>query len=82
MDLAGMRMAKEMGLKYDSEGKVGHDVAKAAGVEIIQMPAGEMAKWKDAVGGIYKKWIEDMNAKGLPGQRIYEKTNEFIKKYE
>lgn len=82
MDLAGMRMAKEMGLKYDSEGKVGHDVAKSAGVEIIQMPAAEMAKWKDAVGGIYKNWIEDMNAKGLPGQRIYDKTNELIKKYE
>ncbi len=82
MDLAGMRMAKEMGLKYDSEGKVGYDDAVAAKVEIVQMPATEMAKWKDAVAGIYKTWIADMNAKGLPGQQIYNKTNELIKKYE
>ena len=46
------------------------------------MPATEMAKWKTAVGGIYKMWIADMNAKGLPGQRVYDKANELLKKYE
>lgn len=82
MDLAGMRMSEEMGLKYDSEGQVGFDDAKAAGVEIIDMPAGEMAKWKNAVAGIYKNWIADINAKGLPGQQTYDKANELLKKYE
>lgn len=82
MDLAGMRMAKEMGMKYDSEGQVGYNDAKAAGVEIIDMPAGEMAKWKEAVAGIYKNWIADMNSKGLPGQQTYDKANQLIKKYE
>jgi len=82
MDLAGMRMAKEMGMKYDSEGQVGFSDAKAAGVEIIDMPAGEMAKWKTAVAGIYKAWIADINAKGLPGQQTYDKALELIKKYE
>lgn len=82
MDLAGVRLAKELGLKYDSEGKVGYDDAAAAGVKIFEMPAGEMAKWKEAVSGIYKGWIADMNTKGLPGQQIYDKANELLKKYE
>jgi TRAP-type C4-dicarboxylate transport system substrate-binding protein len=82
MDLAGVRLAKITGIKFDSEGQVGYDDAKAAGVEIVEMPAAEMAKWKDAVGGIYQKWIADMNAKSLPGQQIYNKTKEFLKKYE
>jgi TRAP-type C4-dicarboxylate transport system substrate-binding protein len=82
MDLAGVRLAKITGIKFDSEGQVGYDDAKAAGVEIVEMPPAEMTKWKDAVGGIYQKWIADMNAKGLPGQQIYNRTKELLKKYE
>lgn len=82
LDLAGMRMAKEMGMKYDSEGQVGYNDAKAAGVEIFEMPPAEMAKWEKAVAGIYKDWIADMNAKGLPGQQIYDKARQLLKKYE
>ena len=82
MDLAGLRLAKITGLKFDSEGKVGYDDAVAAGVEIVQLPPAEMARWTDAVGGIYQQWIADMNAKGLPGQQIYDKTRELLKKHE
>jgi TRAP-type transport system periplasmic protein len=82
MDLAGLRLAKITGLKFDSEGQVGYDDAKAAGVEIVQLPAPEMARWTGAVGGIYQQWIADMNAKGLPGQQLYNKTREILKKHE
>ena len=82
MDLAGLRLAQITGAKFDSEGKVGYDDAVAAGVEIVQLPPAEMAKWRDAVGGIYQKWIADINAKKLPGQQIYNKTRELLKKYE
>jgi len=61
---------------------VGFEDAKAAGVEIFEMPAVEMAKWKKAVAGIYKGWIADMNGKGLPGQAFYDKANQLLKKYE
>jgi TRAP-type C4-dicarboxylate transport system substrate-binding protein len=82
MDLAGVRMAKEMGTKYDTEGKVGYNDAKGKGVEIYDMPAGEMAKWKQAVSGIHQGWVNDMNRKGLPGQKVYEMTIQLLKKYE
>jgi hypothetical protein len=71
-----------MGMKYDSEGQVGFDDAKAAGVEIFEMPAGEMTKWEQAVAGIYKDWIADMDSKGLPGQKFYDKARQLLKKYE
>lgn len=82
MDLAGLRLAKIIGVKFDSEGQVGYNDAKSAGVEIVEMPPSEMAKWKEAVGGIHQKWIADMNAKGLPGQKVYNRTKELLKKYE
>lgn len=82
MDLAGTHMAKAMGSKYDAEGKVGYNIAKDAGVVIVDMPPSEMAKWKKAVAGIYKDWIEEMNAKGLPGRQIYDEANQLTKKYE
>ena len=82
MDLAGMRLAKITGLKFDSEGQVGYDDAKAAGVEIVQLPPAEMSRWTGAVAGIYQQWIADMKAKGLPGQQLYDKTREILKKYE
>lgn len=82
MDLAGLRLAQITGSKFDSEGKVGFDDAAAAGVELVQLPAAEMAKWKDAVGGIYQKWIAEANAKKLPGQQTYDKARELLKKYE
>ena len=80
MDLAGLRLAQITGSKYDSEAKVGNDDAVAGGVEVVQLPAAEMAKWRDAVGGIYQKWIADTNAKKLPGQQIYNKTRELLNK--
>jgi len=82
MDLAGLRLAKITGLKFDSEGQVGYDDAKAAGVEIVQLPPAEMSRWTGAVGGIYQQWIADINAKGLPGQQLYNKTREILKKHE
>jgi len=82
MDLAGMRLAKITGLKFDSEGKVGYDDAVAAGAEVVQLTPAEMARWKNAVGGIYQKWIADTNAKGLPGQQLYNRTREILKKHE
>jgi TRAP-type C4-dicarboxylate transport system substrate-binding protein len=82
MDLAGLRLAQITGAKFDSEGKVGYDDAVAAGAEMVQLPPAEMAKWKDAVGGIYQKWIADMNAKKLPGQQMYDRTRALLKKYE
>ncbi len=82
MDLAGLRLAGITGLKFDSEAKVGYDDAVAAGVEVVQLPAAEMARWKDAVGGIYQKWIADTNAKKLPGQQVYNRTKELLKKHE
>ena len=82
MDLAGLRLAKITGLKFDSEGQVGYDDAKAAGVEIVQLPPAEMSRWTGAVAGIYQQWIADMKAKGLPGQQLYDKTREILKKHE
>jgi TRAP-type C4-dicarboxylate transport system substrate-binding protein len=81
MDLAGMRLSKITGEKFDSEAKVGFDDAVAAKAEMIELSPEEMARWKNAVAGIYQKWIADIKAKGLPGQEIFDMANQMVKKY-
>lgn len=40
----------------------------------------EIAVWRDKVKGpVYDKWIEDNEAKGLPGKAVYEETLRLIK---
>lgn len=82
MGLAGVRLAEITGAKFDSEAKVGHNDAVAAGAEIVQLPAAEMTKWTDAVSGIYQRWIADANAKKLPGQQVYDRARELLKKHQ
>ena len=82
MDLSGTKLAKAMGANFDSEAKLALDVAKGAGVEIVELPAAEKDKWKKAVAGIHQQWIADMKAKGLPAQEVYDEITKLIKKYE
>jgi TRAP-type transport system periplasmic protein len=51
-------------------------------VEIYTLPSAEMALWNDKMAPIVAKWVEDANAKGLPGQAIVDDMKAFAKKYE
>jgi len=67
---------------FDTETKAGFEAAESAGVEIYTLPADELDKWKQAVSGINKKWIADMELKGLPGQEVYDAAIELAEKYK
>jgi len=60
----------------------GFEAAEAAGAEEYTLPAGELDKWKQAVSGINKKWIADMESKGLPGQEVYDAAIELAGEYK
>jgi hypothetical protein len=51
-------------------------------MEIYNLPADELAKWKAAMNPIYQKWVTDMNAKGLPGQAILDDAMKLNEKYK
>ncbi len=78
-------MGKPMGEKaakvYDDAAQLGIDSLKKAGATIYPLPPEEMERWEKTVDPVYKKWINDMEAKGLPGKKVYEETRKLAKKY-
>jgi TRAP-type C4-dicarboxylate transport system substrate-binding protein len=59
--------------------------AQKAGANLQQVPldAGEFDKWKQIAGKpIWDKWVADMNAKGLAGQKVLDATLSLINKYK
>jgi TRAP-type C4-dicarboxylate transport system substrate-binding protein len=50
-------------------------------IEIIELSKEEMAKWDKLLAPITDKWIEDAEAKGLPGAQIVEDIKAFMKMY-
>ena len=60
-------MAKEMGQK----------------LEKVSLDPGELERWK-GIGGkpVWDKWVADMEAKGLPGQKVLDEAFRLIEKYK
>lgn len=49
--------------------------------EVIELDDAERAKWMEKIMPIPQKWVSDTNAKGLPGQKIYDLYSELDAKY-
>ncbi len=80
------------GAEFSGEAGWGADVkteliatAQKAGVTLQQssLVPGEFDKWKQIAGKpIWDKWVADMNAKGLPGQKVMDAALALINKYK
>jgi len=55
--------------------------AKELGSEITPISADEYARWQEVAEGIHNKWIANIEAKGLPGQAVYDETIRLAKQY-
>jgi len=80
--LIGSRMSQTAGTAYDKGATAGLKTAQEAGLEIYTLPAGELAKWKQALAGIHQKWVANMEAKGLPGKKVYDEAVKLAEKYK
>jgi TRAP-type C4-dicarboxylate transport system substrate-binding protein len=73
------------GIENDKEFEATH-VAGAAfgkqnGVEFITLPKEELAKFNAAFTSTANKLAKDLDAKGLPGTKIYQEAQNLVKKY-
>lgn len=80
-ELIGKKLAEIAGAAYDAAGEVGLNTAQEAGIEIYTLPADELDKWRHVVASLHQQWIADMEAKGLPGQKIYDEAVRLAQKY-
>lgn len=59
-------------------------VAEKAGkpMERVELDPGEFEKWKETAGKpLWDKWISDMKAKGLNGEKVFNAALNLMKKY-
>ena len=49
--------------------------------EIYDLPAEERARWAEATAPVYEEWVNDMEAKGVPGKEILEYIYSLLEQY-
>ena len=82
--ITGAEFAGEAGWGADVKDEI-LTQSKAAGfsIEAVALDAGEFEKWKQIAGKpIWDKWVADMNAKGLAGQKVLDGALGLIEKYK
>ena len=52
-------------------------------LEKVSLDPGETEKWRKIAGEpIWNEWVDEMNKKGLRGQKVLDTTKRLLKKYE
>ena len=57
------------------------EICRKAGNTIINLTSKEMEEWYDVVEPIHERWIRKMEAKGLPGEKVYKEAKRLSEKY-
>jgi len=72
-------MPHMMSSTVQKEGQVGKKETLALGHEIFDISEEERAKWVETSRAVYDKWVNDMEAKGLPGRAVLDEAIKLMK---
>jgi TRAP-type C4-dicarboxylate transport system substrate-binding protein len=81
LEAAGSRMSEMAGASYDTADLRGMDAAKKVNAQITTLSPEEKQRWIERSRPVSDKWIADMDAKGLPGKKVYEETRQLLEKH-
>lgn len=76
--ISGVPMAQQAGEAFDFQREQAEQKAKEGGTEFITLSEDELQKYRDAATVVTEKWLADMEAKGIDGQKIYDETVKLI----
>ncbi|MFC1861444.1 TRAP transporter substrate-binding protein [Chloroflexota bacterium] len=87
MDIGGKKGAVFAGNRSSGFGVKDEGLAMAKRdnqkFERISLDPGELERWKEIAGPpMWEKWVADMEAKGLPGQKIFDGALSLLEKYK
>jgi TRAP-type transport system periplasmic protein len=71
-----------MGKQYLGDTEAGFKRAADAGIPVVSPSPAEMQKFHEAVDPLIAGWISDMEAKGLPGQEVFDQVKALAEKYK
>lgn len=78
MEDSGRWWGHETYLEGKKKDDVGAEAAKAKGVQVIQVPDAELARWNNLVATHAASTTKALDAKGLPGTKIYNEIRRLI----
>jgi hypothetical protein len=66
---------------WDSEEITGRKALAAKGVFPYHMTPDETKRWREVLAPLAKDWINEIEGKGLPGQKMYEDYTRLVNQY-
>ncbi len=79
-ELGGRQFAENNAKSFDKNDLVGRDLSKGK-IEVHKLSAEQKKTWDAKFNTINQKWVTDMEAKGLPGKKVYEEALSLLNKY-
>jgi len=73
-DLGGLNLTDRHQAAKEKHVLAGHKYMKENGKEFYELTAGEREQWVAIGKTIHEDWIKDMEAEGLPGQKVYDRA--------
>lgn len=80
-ECSGTVGADIVGKAWNDADKVGFELAKQKGVELIYLSPEEQKRWENQVAPITGNWIKTMEAKGYPAKKFVDAMKKAIEKY-
>ena len=73
--------SEKMSVIDDGNTTKAYELVKKRGHTIVNLTPEEMKLWHTAAKPLHEKWIEKMEAKGLPGRRVYEEARRLAQEF-
>lgn len=80
-DMGGEWGAKFIGERYNKMEEEAWEVMRKSGVEIIDPPAAEAARWHKAIEPVTETELKALEAKGLPARKVHAELLKFSRQY-
>jgi TRAP-type transport system periplasmic protein len=80
----GAQFAATSGYGFDLKDEVLTQIQKEGlKFDRVELNAGELDNWKNTAGKeLFGKWVNEMNGKGLPGQKVLDEAVRLLDKYK
>jgi TRAP-type C4-dicarboxylate transport system substrate-binding protein len=80
-ETTGPSLRERIGTAFDKHGEEARAVMKKKGVEVVNLSPAEKKAWGEKFQIVRDAWVAEMNAKGLPGKKVYEEAVALVSKY-
>lgn len=78
---SGADLSRQLGEIWDSQTQRAVDAARGAGNEIVELPAEEVARWRQAVAPAYESWMAEMGRRNRNGRQLFEAVQEITARH-